>query len=225
MCIAKRKFIFQGGGDIGITYRQLCRPETGSSHVDKLFSVTGVKILCHIIFLYLAIPLLFASGKDGKMKKLIDFEYDLWTTEDGKCMVRVRPTGEECEVDRETFRLLRAEEKRLRRERTPERISEGQVSLLGQTSQPLSLQTICSGENEDGEFWLEDSTKFEENIILSLALKEFWDRLTATQQEVYRLVIVNGFSYKHCADICGVTYQAVQKSIQQMRKKAKSFFG
>ena len=140
-------------------------------------------------------------------------------------MVRVRPTGEECEVDREIFRLLRAEEKRLRRERTPERISEGQVSLLGQTGQPLSLQTICSSENEDGEFWLEDSNKLEENIILSLALKEFWDELTETQQQVYRLVIVNGLSYKHCADICGVTYQAVQKSIQQMRKKAKSFFG
>lgn len=112
--------IFESGGYAGLTYIKLRRQEIDSSHMNKLSSVTGLSIYCHIA-LYLAVPLLSASGKDGKMKKLINFEYDLWTTEDGRCMVRVRRTGEECEVDRETFRLLRAEEKRLRRERMPEK--------------------------------------------------------------------------------------------------------
>ena len=48
-------------------------------------------------------------------KTPIEFDYDLWTTEDGKCMVRVKCTGEQCEVNRETFRSLRLEEKRIRR--------------------------------------------------------------------------------------------------------------
>ena len=48
-------------------------------------------------------------------KTPIEFDYDLWTTEDGKCMVRVKRTSEQCEVSKETFRILRAEEKKLRR--------------------------------------------------------------------------------------------------------------
>ena len=48
-------------------------------------------------------------------KTPIEFDYDLWTTEDGKCMVRVKRTGEVSEVDREVMKVLRAEEKKLRR--------------------------------------------------------------------------------------------------------------
>ena len=48
-------------------------------------------------------------------KTPIEFDYDLWTTEDGKCMVRVKLTGEVTEVDREVMKSLRAEEKKLRR--------------------------------------------------------------------------------------------------------------
>ena len=44
-------------------------------------------------------------------KTPIEFDYDLWTTEDGKCMVRVKITGEVTEVDRKVMRILRAEEK------------------------------------------------------------------------------------------------------------------
>ena len=39
-----------------------------------------------------------------------EFDYDLWTTEDGKCMVRVKITGEVTEVDRKVMRILRAED-------------------------------------------------------------------------------------------------------------------
>ena len=36
-------------------------------------------------------------------KTPIAFDYDLWTTEDGKCMVRVKRTGEVSEVDRKVM--------------------------------------------------------------------------------------------------------------------------
>ena len=42
-------------------------------------------------------------------KTPVAFDYDLWTTEDGKCMVRVKKTGEVSEVNRDVMRVLRAE--------------------------------------------------------------------------------------------------------------------
>ena len=57
-------------------------------------------------------------------KTPIAFDYDLWTTEDGKCMVRVKRTGEVSEVDRKVMRILRAEEKRIRRSYGSDNTSE-----------------------------------------------------------------------------------------------------
>ena len=57
-------------------------------------------------------------------KTPIAFDYDLWTTEDGKCMVRVKRTGEVSEVDRKVLRILRAEEKRIRRSYCSDNTSE-----------------------------------------------------------------------------------------------------
>ncbi|MCD7889638.1 MAG: hypothetical protein LUG23_06975 [Oscillospiraceae bacterium] len=42
------------------------------------------------------------------MKTPIEFDYDLWTTEDGKCMVRVKLTGEVTEVARDVMKLIQA---------------------------------------------------------------------------------------------------------------------
>ena len=39
-------------------------------------------------------------------KTPIAFDYDLWTTEDGKCMVRVKRTGEVSEVDRKVSEIF-----------------------------------------------------------------------------------------------------------------------
>ncbi len=50
------------------------------------------------------------------MKTPKDFEYDLWISDDGACMVRIKSTGEVIEVEREVMRVPRLEEKRLRRE-------------------------------------------------------------------------------------------------------------
>lgn len=50
------------------------------------------------------------------MKTPKEFDYDLWIAEDGRYMVRVKATREECAVSQAVFRKLRAEEKKLRRE-------------------------------------------------------------------------------------------------------------
>ena len=53
--------------------------------------------------LFLAFPLFPDSGKGKKMKTPktpAAFDYDLWTTENGKYMVRIKATGEVAEVER-----------------------------------------------------------------------------------------------------------------------------
>ena len=61
-------------------------------------------------------------------KTPVAFDYDLWTTEDGKCMVRVKKTGEVSEVNRDVMRVLRAEEKRIRRSYGSDSTSEDEDS-------------------------------------------------------------------------------------------------
>ncbi len=80
----------------------------------------SARIILTVMRLHFVLPFcwLFASGKDKTMfipKTPADFDYDLWTTEDGKYMVRLKRTGEVTEVSHETMKYLRAEEKRVRR--------------------------------------------------------------------------------------------------------------
>ena len=72
-------------------------------------------------------------------KTPIAFDYDLWTTEDGKCMVRVKRTGEVSEVDRKVMRILRAEEKRIRRSYGSDSTSEDEDSAEKSSDSVLSL--------------------------------------------------------------------------------------
>ena len=54
----------------------------------------GSKLTVMRLYFFLVHPLFRASGKDKTMKRIpktpIEFDDDLWTTEDGKCMVRVK---------------------------------------------------------------------------------------------------------------------------------------
>lgn len=161
------------------------------------------------------------------MKKLIDFEYDLWTTEDGRCMVRVRLTKEECQVDRETFRLLRAEEKRLRRERTPEKektVGKKEAILSSQVNQPLSLQTICSTSDENGEFWLADTRDFANEVVISQFLEQFRQQLTLKQLDVFEKCLLGGMSLRTHSRETGCAFSTVKGIQDEIRKKFKKIF-
>ena len=75
-------------------------------------------------------------------KTPVEFDYDLWTTEDGKCMVRVKATGETTEVDREVMKALRNEEKKLRRSYDAGGASDSEDSKDAQPSTVLSLDAV-----------------------------------------------------------------------------------
>lgn len=156
------------------------------------------------------------------MKTPANFEYDLWVSEDGKCMVRIKRTGETCEVSRETMRLLRCEEKRLRRSQTGVPVSgcrEDEKKAL------LSLDYVSVEDAEEmSPAWLEDHTSIENDVEVQILEREFRASLTLVQREIYVSCILNGLSYKEFAARKGVTYQSVQQAILLIRKKAKKFF-
>lgn len=101
-------------------------------------------------------------------KTPIEFDYDLWTTEDGKCMVRVKITGEVTEVDREVMKALRAEEKRIRRAL---RSNEGTVKDgIAHQTRTFSLSAVSENELEKSD-WLVDPTSDFANVEARLFVK------------------------------------------------------
>ncbi len=146
------------------------------------------------------------------MKTPKDFDYDLWIAEDGKCMVRVKSTGEVTEVDRKVMRVLRAEEKRLRREIEAEQENSGELFL--------DLQP----DDETGESWLIDTYDFLEELMTDIAKDEFISTLTPAERPVFNECLIKGAKKTEYACEHGVTKQTVQTLISRIKEKAKKFF-
>ena len=116
------------------------------------------------------------------MKTPIEFDYDLWTTKDGKCMVRVKSTGETCEVSREAFRVLRAEEKRLRRSYTA-------AASDGDEAHPILSLNVLPEDSEKSPSWLTDHADFTDEVLTKMVIQEF----RATLNSVHCAVLTNAF--------------------------------
>lgn len=157
------------------------------------------------------------------MKTPTEFDYDLWTAKDGKRMVRVKCTGEVCEVDEATFRFLRKEEKALRRSMQGIPVPG---SKNGETFTVLSLDYISSEEasEETDHAWSRTSDNTEETVMVYLADLELRSMLTEAQLGVYEECLLGGLSYKDYATLHGVSYQRVQNAVNQIRIKASNFF-
>ena len=91
-------------------------------------------------------------------KTPVEFDYDLWTTEDGKCMVRVKATGETTEGDREVMKMLRNEEKKLRRSYDPSGSSASGDEEETQPSTILSLDAVPEDDVKSSGGWLTKRT-------------------------------------------------------------------
>lgn len=154
-------------------------------------------------------------------KTPIEFDYDLWTTEDGKCMVRVKCTGEETEVDRSTMRILRAEEKKLRRSKTGVPIS----GCEEETATLLSLDYVSVQEAEDmSPAWLEDQNSGIDVVIVKMLEEEFRSTLTAKQMKVYASCVIGNMAYSDYAKKNGISVTSVYRIVNTIRENAKNFF-
>lgn len=148
------------------------------------------------------------------MKKLKEFEYEIWATEENgekKYWVRIKHTDEITQVSLPVLRFLRCEEKRIRREKDVER-EKGKV---------LSLNTLTDGDTS--EYWLADSNSFEDEIIANLAEEEFIKLLTPRQLDIYLRCIVSGVGIREYAKANQMNHSSVRDSIACIRKKIKKF--
>ena len=133
------------------------------SFLSSVLSVWEDQLTVMRLFFSLVHPLLRASGKDKTMKRIpktpVEFDYDLWTTEDGKCMVCVKATGETTEVDREVMKALRNEEKKLRRSYDTGGASDSEGSENAQPSTVLSLDAVPE-DDVKASAWLESPKRW-----------------------------------------------------------------
>lgn len=110
------------------------------------------------------------------MKALKDFDYNLWTTEENgvkKYFVGIKATGEVTEVDAEVMKLLRNEEKKMRRH------IEEEIEL----GTPLSLDSAAG--DESNSTWLTDAYDLGEEVQTEIMEETFIFSLSPLQKEVY----------------------------------------
>ena len=156
-------------------------------------------------------------------KTPIEFDYDLWTTEDGKCMVRVKSTGEVTEVDRKVMKIIRAEEKRIRRSYDSDNSSEDEDGVEYPSDAVLSLDALPD-DDVKVVAWLADPHDFILEIQSADLEKEFRQKLTDRERDVYDFCIHIGGSQQEYANNSGLSISRVCKIIAAIRKKAKNFF-
>lgn len=149
------------------------------------------------------------------MYKSKEFDYDLWTTQEGgikRYWARVKATGEVAEISIEIMRCLRTEEKRIYRE----------IETSQQRGSMLSLEFLY---DEEKEGWLSDCGIGASEMENTLTEEAFRQLLTPAQLSVFDECLIRGESQKAYAAAHGVTFQMVNKHIHAIRKKAKKFFG
>jgi hypothetical protein len=197
------------------------------SFLSSVLSVWEDQLTVMRLFFSLVHPLLRASGKDTTMKRIpktpIEFDYDLWISEDGKCMVRVKATGETTEVDREVMKALRNEEKKLRRSYDTGGASDSEDSEETQPSTVLSLDAVPE-DDVKASAWLESPEKMEEDIITGLLEQEFIRSLTKPQLDVYMNCMRGNMSMLSYAKQNGLSFSTVKDTRDAIRKKFKKIF-
>ena len=152
------------------------------------------------------------------MKTPKNFDYDLWTTKENRCMVRIKATGEECEVSREILRFLQAEDKRLRRSTKGAAIpqSKGKKEVR-MTVLSLDFVSAEGGERLDPG-WLEASQRTEDDIQAKILEEDFVASLTAAQYDVYLKCLCGGMSLRAYArekELAFSTVKGIQDSIRR----------
>ena len=150
------------------------------------------------------------------MKALKDFDYNLWTTEENgvkKYFVGIKATGEITEVDAEVMKLVRNEEKKMRRH------IEEEIEL----GTPLSLDSAAG--DESNSTWLTDSTNLQEEVTTQMLRAEFERSLTEFQLTIFKECMEGSMPYAEFAKQKGVHKTTVYEARESIRKKYKKIFG
>ena len=155
-----------------------------------------------------------------------DFDYDLWTTKDGKNMVRVKATGEVTEVSRQVMLALRSFEMKLKRSQTGIPVEGGKGARATLLSIDLFSLDSCD-KNSDGMTppWLIDNEQNPEKIAsLNELKKEFIDSLSPSQYEVFLKCFCGGMSFREYARKKKVDHVIIVRVAKRIRKKFSKVF-
>lgn len=153
-------------------------------------------------------------------KTPIEFDYDLWTTEGGKCMVRVKITGEVTEVDREVMRILRAEEKKLRRSYG----SDSKDEESGEESNDSVLSLDAIPDENTASAWLADPSSGIEELITEIKEQELLKILTEKQRELYLALTREGLTLREFARRKKIGIRAAFDLKTAVQKKFEKIF-
>ena len=176
--------------------------------------------------LFLSRPSAAPRQRKGQaMKRIpktpVEFDYDLWTTEDGKCMVRVKITGEVTEVDREVMKALRAEEKRIRRAL---RSNEGTVKDgIAHQTRTFSLSAVSENELEKSD-WLVDPTSDFANVEARLFVESAMEMLSPLEQEIFSSCLLGEMPIRQFAERNGMRKSTAWDMANSIRKKFQEIF-
>ena len=153
-------------------------------------------------------------------KTPIEFDYDLWTTEDGKCMVRVKRTGEVSEVDREVMKILRADEKKLRRA-----LPTKETDDTDEESTPMVMSYDALPDDDVKESaWLADPSNLEDEVLTELFIEEFCNELPAMQAAFFRECLLAGKEQQLFAAENSVERTTLWRWQKQIKEKIKKYF-
>lgn len=159
------------------------------------------------------------------MFKEKDFEYDIYSN-NGQWFVKIKQTGEICQIDKPLLRYLRSEEKKITRSKEPITDMESYDYLLAVKSaiaHPLS--TDCLLEDEDGNeienAYFASSENIEDSFILKELMDEIFNSLTEVQKKVFISVLYFGESVSEYSKRTGVSEQNIYKTIKKIRQKIK----
>ena len=165
------------------------------------------------------------DGKEENMSipYVSEFDYDLWTTEDGKYWVKIRSTGEITEISKEVMELLRSEERQLRRRSEPlEDNASPYKRQLYEVSHPLSLD--CPEERLETAqkpYWAVSSNDVEKEYLDNETLRDLIQSLTPRQADLFHCCVYLGWSQSEYARKKGISRQSVSESFMQIAKKLK----
>lgn len=160
------------------------------------------------------------------MYKNKEFDYDLFTMEGGRKYARIRNTGEVVEIDDETMKCLRAEEKKIYREHELRKLADSNDDserIKAAIFYPISFEMYDEDEDEDPA-WLIDDNNFEEDLIAKDLEDKFLNLLTKHQREVFICIMKDKESQVDFANRHGITTRSLRYTIKTIQKKAEKFF-
>ena len=138
-------------------------------------------------------------------------------------MVRVKRTGEVSEVDRKVMRILRAEEKRIRRSYGSDSTSEDEDGTEKSSDTMLSLDAMPEDDVKSAA-WLADSCDCMEELMTAIKEKELLSILNEKQRELYLAMTREGLTLREFARRKDIGIRAAFDLKTAVQKKFQKIF-